>query len=141
VVEMAKVELSDFPTGIWDEGQHAALLSPAASLFQQALKFDPANPRARYRLGLIAMSHREFPIAVEHLQIAYLGDPYHRGVLKALGFSYIWNGQVDAALPLLSLIPESNQELANYSSWWREFNRPDLAAYADQYLELVESRQ
>jgi O-antigen ligase len=138
-VEMAKVELSDFPTGVWDEGQHVELLSRAETLFNRALSFEPANPRAHYRLGLIAMLKRDFSTAVGHLEIAHRGDPYHRGMLKALGLSYLWDGQVNAAMPLLSLIPESNQELAVYPWWWRSLNRPDLAAYAEQYLEMAES--
>lgn len=136
-VEMAKVELSDFPTGIWDEGQYADLLLSAESLFHRALAYDPANPGAHYRLGLIAMANRDFPTAVYHLEIAHRGAPYHRGTLKTLGFSYIWNGQIQAALSLLPRIPESNQEVAIYPWWWRELNRPDLAAYAEQYIEIV----
>ena len=140
-VEMAKVELSGFPTSIWDEGQHADLLSPAESLFKRALIYEPTNPGANYRLGLIAMIKRDFSDAVIHLQIAYVGDPYHRGILKTLGLSYIWNGQIEAAIPLLSLIPESDYEVENYTYWWSRLGRPDLAAYAEQYLALVESGQ
>jgi O-antigen ligase len=138
-VEMAKVELSNFPTGTWDEGQHVDLLFPAESLFNRALSYQPDNPQANYRLGLINMQNRDFSSAVAHLQIAYLGDPYHRGIIKALGLSYVWNGQIEGAIPLLSLIPESSQELSVYSWWWREQNRPDLAAQAQQYLTLAES--
>jgi hypothetical protein len=140
-VEMAKIELSDFPTGVWDEGQHADLLLPAESLFNQALIYEPANPSANYRLGLIAILKRDYPAAVSYLEIAHRGDPYHRGILKALGLSYLWNGQIDDAIPLLTLIPESNQELAIYPWWWREQNRQDLAAYAEEYLEMVGSGQ
>ena len=136
---MAKVELADFPTGSWDEGQPEDLYSPAEALFQRALTYEPANPRAHYRLGLIAMLKRDFPAAVNHLEIAYQGDPYHRGMIKALGLSYLWNGQIEASLPLLSLIPESNQEVEVYTWWWGEQNRPDLATNAEQYLELVGS--
>jgi len=138
---MAKVELSNFPTGLWDEGQHADLLSPAESYFNRALASNPANPVAHYRLGLIALLKRDFPNAVSHLEFAHRGNPDHRGMIKALGFSYIWNGQIEAALPLLALIPETKQEIANYPWWWRGLNRPDLAAYAEQYLEIVESGQ
>ena len=138
-VEMAKCELADFPTGIWDEGQHADLLSTAESLFERALKYEPVNPRTHYRLGLIAMVKRDFSSAVNHLEIAHQGDPYHRGMIKALGLSYLWNGQVEAAQPMLSLIPESNEEVEVYTWWWGEQNRPDLAANAEQYLQRVES--
>jgi O-antigen ligase len=136
-VKMAKVELSDFPTGFWDEGKRADLLSPAESLFNRAIIYEPANPSANYRLGLIAMLKRDYPTAISHLEIARINDPYHRGILKALGLSYIWNGQIEDAIPLLSLIPESNQELAIYPWWWREQNRQDLATYAEEYLKMV----
>jgi O-antigen ligase len=140
-VEMAKVELADFPTNIWDEGQHTTQLATAESLFYQALDYEPENPRAHYRLGLIALSKRDFPEAVEHLEMAHQGDPYHRGMLKALGLAYVWNGQVADAVPLLSLIPEARQELSIYPWWWQEHDRPDLAAYAQQYLAMVGTGQ
>ena len=140
-VEMAKVELSDFPTSSWDEGRRVDLLSPAESFFTRAVNNEPDNPGANYHLGLIAMAKRDYPIAISHLEIARINDPYHRGILKALGLSYIWNGQIDDAVPLLSLIPEANQELSIYPWWWRELDRPDLATYAEQYLKLVESGQ
>jgi O-antigen ligase len=140
-VEMAKVELAGFPSGTREEGQGADYLSLAKSKFQQALTFDPANPRAHYRLGLIALQKGDFTDAVDHLEIAHRGDPYHRGTIKALGLSYLWNGEVDAAKPVLSLLPESYKEIGIYSWWWEQQNRPDLAAYAKQYLSLVESGQ
>lgn len=139
-VEMAKVELSDFPTNTWDEGEHARWLSPAEALFEQALTIDPENPRAHYRLGLIAVMNRNYLTAISHLEKAYEGNSYHRGIIKALGLSYLWNGQVDKALPLLSLLPESNQELAVYSWWWGEQGRPDLAGFASEYVRLASSK-
>ena len=140
-VEMAKVQLADFPTGVWDEGQHVNQLFNAEALFNRALFYDPRNPSANYRLGLIAMLKKDFPTAVNHLEIAHLGDPYHRGIIKALGFSYLWNDQVEVAQPLLSLLPESNQEVNIYAWWWVQQNRPDLAAYAKQYLRLISAGQ
>jgi hypothetical protein len=87
------------------------------------------------------MSKGDFSTAVKHLEIAYQGDQYHRGVIKALGLSLLWNGQVGAALPLLSGLPETNQELSIYEWWWLGLNHPNLAAYAEQYLVLVGSGQ
>ena len=136
-VEMAKVQLADFPTGVWDEGQHVNQFFNAEALFNRALFYDPSNPNANYRLGLIAMLKKDFPTAVNHLVIAHLGNPYHRGIIKALGLSYLWNDQVEVAQPLLSLLPESNQEINIYAWWWAQQNRPDLAAYAKRYLRLI----
>ena len=50
-VEMAKIELSDFPTGRWDEGKRADLLSPAKSLFNQALYYEPRKSWCQLPLG------------------------------------------------------------------------------------------
>jgi len=135
-VEMAKVELSDFPTGLWDEGREADLLLHAESLFQKALAFDPVNPSANYRLGLIAMTNRDYATAIKRHEIAYLGNPNHRGIIKALGYSYLWHGQIDAAQLLLTKLPETEYEVGNYIYWWRVTNRPDLASNAEKYLEL-----
>ena len=140
-VEMAKVELADFPTGTWDEGQDTGLYSSAEALFLKAITQNPANPNAHYRLGLIAMVKRDFPTAVDHLERAHRGDPYHRGIIKAMGLSYLWNGEVNKAQTLLSRIPEARQEVGVYSWWWGEQNRNDLVAYAEQYLELAEPDQ
>ena len=137
---MAKVQLSDFPTSTWDECQPADYLAKAESLFNKALAYEAINPGPHYRLGLIAMLKCDFPTAISHLEIAYHGDPYHRGMLKALGLTYIWNGQIEAALPLLDIIPEANEEVGVYTWWWSEQNRLDLSAYAEQYLKEVESR-
>jgi O-antigen ligase len=138
-VKMAKIQLANFPTSTWDEGKQTNLLQPAESLFSQALVYDPTNPRAHYRLGLIALLNRDFTNAIYHLKIANRGDPYHRGIIKALGYSYLWDGQFVAARSFLSLLPESNQEIAVYSWWWGQQQRPDLSANAAQYLKLVEN--
>jgi O-antigen ligase len=140
-VGMAKIELSNFPTGFWDDGQQANLLSPVEVLFNKAVTYEPANPHAHYRLGLIAMLKRDFPTAVDQLEVAILSDPDHRGIIKALGYAYLWNGEYAAAHSLLSRIPESNQEIGIYTWWWSDQNRPDLAANAEQYLEQGGSEQ
>ncbi len=140
-VEMAKVELSDFPTGHWDEGREADLLLPAESLLQKALAFGPHNPSANYRLGLIAMTKRDYSTAIKRLEIAFAGDPNHRGIIKALGYSYLWQGQIYAAQHLLTKLPETEHEVGNYISWWRVYNRSDLASNAKKYLELANPKQ
>jgi lipopolysaccharide biosynthesis regulator YciM len=140
-VKMAKIELSDFPSGTWDSGQNVDLLFPAEALFRRALVYESSNPGANFRLGLIAMLKHDFSEAVNHLEIPYHGDPYHRGVIKVLGLAYVWKGQIEEASGLLTSIPEANQELGIYTWWWREQGRPDLAAFAEQYLALEESVQ
>jgi len=75
------------------------------------------------------------------MEIAHRGDPNHQWTIKALGLCYLWNGEVNKAQTLLSHIPEARQEVGVYSWWWGEQNRNDLAAYAEQYLGLVDPDQ
>jgi putative inorganic carbon (hco3(-)) transporter len=136
-VEMAKTQLKDFPTGRWDGGQQEHLLEPSKVHLKKAVEYEPGISGANYRLGLIAVAEHNFAGAVSHLETALRTDPNHRGIQKVLGYSYLWNGQIDAALPMLRPLPESEYELNNYVYWWRSLNRPDLAANAEQYLALT----
>ena len=140
-VEMSKIDLSDFPSGQWDEGQRISLLAPAKSRFKKAISYNPENSTAHYRLGLISMMKRDYSSAVNHLETAYKRDPFNRGVIKSLGLSYIWDGLPEKALPLLYQIPESNQEVSVYSWWWGEQGRPDLVMLAKEYLKMAGTGQ
>jgi O-antigen ligase len=134
---MARVELSDFPSGKWDEGQDLPALAPAEALFESALQDDRYNLTAHYRLGLITMLRRDFPAAQSQLEAAFILDSGHRGVRKALGYCYVWLGMYDRAANMLQAIPEAKQELAVYAWWWASQNRPDLAQRADQMVKAM----
>lgn len=140
---MARVELADFPTGKWDEGQNLGKLTTSETLFTRALHYNPWNRTANHRLGLIAMLRRDFPLAVSYLKAAYQADQNHRGIWKALGYSYVWTGQFDQAIALLTHIPEARQELEIYPWWWRTQGQDILASRAEtmakqlQALELL----
>jgi hypothetical protein len=142
-VEMARVELSNWPTDQWDDGRNVALLAPAEDLFNKSLVFNPNNVTAHFRLGLIAMLRRDYETAVAHLDRAYQIDPTNRGVLKTLGYSYVWVGDFDHALVNLRRFREARQEMNVYITWWNSQGRPDLSDYAAtmvEHLETVESR-
>ncbi|KAA3661572.1 MAG: hypothetical protein DWQ04_16050 [Chloroflexi bacterium] len=135
-VSMAKIELEWWPTGEWDTGDDVETLMPAAAYFEQALTYDPNNRTANHRLGLIAMLNRDYDTAVSFLETAYQADSDHRGIIKNLGYSYVWQGEFDKAMPLLAEIDESNQEMDEYSRWWGQQERPDLAYRAATMLQL-----
>jgi tetratricopeptide (TPR) repeat protein len=136
-VSMAKVELADFPKGRWDEGENLSLLVEAENYFGKALSIYPGNRTANHRLGMINMLKRDFPKAVAHLERAYTSDPAHMGILKAYGYSLVWNGQVEKASAILSEIPEARQELSVYSWWWDVQQRSDLAIGAKATLDYL----
>lgn len=131
-VQMAKVELANYPAAQWSEGEHLSQLAPAAVSFQRALAFQPDNQTANHRLGLISMTARDFEAATGYLQTAYEQDVENRGIIKNLGYSYLWNGDLEKSHAFLSRIPEAQHELDAYIWWWNDRQRPELADRASQ---------
>ncbi len=131
-VEMARIELSGFPTGKWDEGQNTERLAGLAAHFQHSLSSYAQNFTAHHRLGLIAMQTQDFRNASIHFEAAYAIDANHRGLIKVMGYNYVWSGQFEKATPLLNQIPEAKRELEVYTWWWGTQGREDLSNAAKQ---------
>ncbi len=138
-VEMARVELAEWPTGVWDDGSQVEQLARAEGLFSTALGIDPTNRTANHRMGLIRMLERDYDSAIGYLETAYAQDSEHRGIQKALGQSYAWTGQFDRAYVMLAPLPESGSEIGVYQWWWGTQGREDLASYAQAMSELLGS--
>lgn len=136
-VELARVQLSDFPSTEWDRPADAWQLALAQVWFEQALSLDPSNRTANHRLGLIALQRKDFTAAIRYLEAALRQDPGHRGVLKNLGYAYVWAGEYEQAQPLLAQVMEAKQELRTYVWWWQSQGRPDLAQNAEQMRQLL----
>jgi tetratricopeptide (TPR) repeat protein len=138
-IHMARVQLAGWPTQQWEDGSTLPGLSSAEALFQKSLTLNPHNRTANHRLGLIAMLRQDFSAAAHFLDTAYQANPQHRGVIKSLGYTLVWEGEIERASELLRMIPEATQELESYIYWWNSFDRPDLSARAlearDQLLE------
>jgi Flp pilus assembly protein TadD len=105
-------------------------LDTAVAHFETALTHDLFNPTAHYRLGLVAMQRQDFETAVAHFTVAEQTIPNHRGLRKALGYSYAWLGDVETAVDYLRAKEEVPQELDTYVWWWQNQERPDLARQA-----------
>ena len=137
-IQMARVELFDFPTGQWEDDRVVFALSPAEKLFNQTLQFSPDNLTANYRLGLIALLEQDTHKAIGYLEKANQVAADHRGVVKNLGYSYVWGGYFDKADYLLSFIPEARNELDAFESWWGSQGRGDLAEKAAQMIRIMD---
>jgi hypothetical protein len=137
-VEMARTELAGWPRNAWDDGRHLERLAPASDLFQRALSSNPENRTAQHRLGAIAMLQRKYDDAVFHLEAAYEQDEEHRGIVKSLGYSYVWAGHQDEAVTLLAKIPEARDEMDVYTWWWSLQGRDDLAAKAGRLVSRLD---
>ncbi|WP_420643973.1 O-antigen ligase family protein [Candidatus Leptofilum sp.] len=140
-LELARVELMDWPTNQWDNGENLERFEPAIARFEQALMVDPQNRTANHRLGVIALVKRDFGTAVSYLERAHEQNQNYRGIVKSLGYGYVWHGQPDEAEQTLMVIPEARTEMNIYSSWWERQNRPDLAAKANEILIELGNRQ
>jgi O-antigen ligase len=138
-VEMSQIELDEhWPTNQWQGDSKVAQMAGAESRFNKALTLNNSNVTALFRLGLIALARQDFNSAAGYLSAAYLENPEHRGVQKALGYSALWNGDLQTAEELLSTLPESKQELDAYIYHWQVLGEPELSERA---LELLQSLQ
>jgi putative inorganic carbon (HCO3(-)) transporter len=118
-----------------DDGTRQQTLDRAVHYYERALEMNKGQPAAHWRLGLIDLNADRFPQAIEHLETARAALPDHRGVQKALGYAYLWDGQIARAEELLRPLDEVYQELGTWR-WWRgEQGQNQLADYAQQ-LEL-----
>jgi predicted Zn-dependent protease len=83
------------------------------------------------------MLRRNYPTAIVYLSRAYEKEPNDRGVVKALGLSYVWNAQYEMAIPLLEQIPEAGEEMGVYRWYWWTKGQEDLASKANTLLSLL----
>lgn len=116
-VRMAQIELHGWP----DKERGWRIIEYPDELvhgFTTSLQLDPEQVTAHYRLGLIMMGRKEYRLAIQHLEDAYTSKPEHRGVVKNLGYAYVWDGNLTAAVGLLEEIPEAGEELSIYEWWW-----------------------
>jgi hypothetical protein len=136
-IQMSRAELKDFPINRWVGPEMIPDLEIAEISLHKALQYNPKNLTANYRLGLISMIHQDYKTAIGYLETANMGMPAHRGVIKSLGYSYVWIGEMKIAQTYLAQIPETKDELDVYVWWWGTQGRSDLSGNASLALEKL----
>ena len=136
-VQMAKLELADWPTGQWNEISNPLPYREVEESFRKALSNQADNRTANQRLGVILMAEQNFQDAASYLERSHFSAPGHRGIKKSLGYCYTWLGRFDEAKPLLVQIPEAQAEMDTYSWWWQTQGRDDLAGNAAIMSKLL----
>ena len=136
-VQMSRTELSNFPSGQWATVEMVPQLKLAEASLRSALLYNPENQTANYRLGMISLLRQDFRPAVKNLVKAYHQAPEHRGIIKNLGYSYAWLGDIDKARFYLDGIPEAHSELEVYVWWWDTQGRQDLSANASRLATQI----
>jgi hypothetical protein len=139
-VQLSQVELAGFPERGWTGSEIVPHLAVAKKTLHTSLRFDPENRTANQRLGLILTFSQDFESACKHLETANIVTPDHRGIVKSLGYCYVWMGNIEKAAPFLARIPEVREELDVYIWWWETQGRPDLSQYALLALHTIEAQ-
>ncbi|MFK7803642.1 MAG: O-antigen ligase family protein [Anaerolineae bacterium] len=129
-IEMAKIQLAEWPTGEWSRGESTEALQKVIPTFETALEQNRQNTSAHFRLGLIALDRHDFPAAAVHLAEAQKTNQSHIGIQKNLGYAYLWSSDFDKAKTQLQSLENIQNELDAYRWWWQELNRPDLSDIA-----------
>ena len=88
---------------------------------------------------MISMLRQNYTAASTYLESAQAQAPDHRGIIKSLGYCYVWLGDFEDAQLLLDKIPEAKNELDVYVWWWGTQGRPDLAEKASTMASRLES--
>lgn len=138
-VEMAKLELTNYPCENWIEGRSMNSLMCSSNQFQAALVNNPRQRTANHRMGLIAKDRGDYAGAIKFLETAHQVDPAHLGIRKELGYAYVWSGNFESAYPLISDLPEAASEMEGYRFWWTQQGNISLAANADHMLSYLKS--
>jgi O-antigen ligase len=136
MIEMAKVELADWPQQLAENQVYLdGTIKAAENRLKTALEFDSGNRTANYLLGRIAVERRDFDTAIQYLEKAYSHDQRYYGIRKNLGYSYVFAGQIDAAHILLEHVNEAKEDMRLYNWWWGIQGRNDLAMFAMQFVD------
>jgi O-antigen ligase len=110
----------------------------AVAYFQRALETNPDQPVANFRLGLIALDQYDFETALVYLERAYAQEPTDQGILKALGYAYLWTGELDLAEERFREVDFNSglvDEFSYWHWWWGTQDRDDLATYSGEMAQ------
>ena len=114
----------------------------AKNYFNQALAVNSQNATAHRRLGMIALSASDFETAISHLEQAFWQEPANQATLKALGYAYLWTGQIDSAQQLLEQVDFQTgliQELEYWQWQWGVREQDVQVEYTTEMLERLKS--
>jgi len=127
-----------------DDEARKLITARSVAYFERALDLDPSQPVANRRLGMIALEREDFETATTHLERAFAQEPRNQATLKALGYAYLWTGQLDSAEELFQQVDFQSRlvgELRYWHRWWETRDRPKLSTYAAQMAQRLLVKQ
>lgn len=121
-----------------DPTSRQALLQDARRWTEYGLTIAPDTPAVLKARGLLEYTLGNYEQAADVLQRAIPELPEDQATIKALGYTRIWSGQIEAGAQLLGTLDraaEIPQELMRWEQYWIEHGRGDLAAHARAALQ------
>jgi tetratricopeptide (TPR) repeat protein len=143
VLTQTKAELSLYRWPIWpiqDElrRQGAVDLSVAIAYYGSALALDPNNATAHRRLGQIALSQGNYPLALDHLNQAYKVEPGRQSIHRLLGEVYAVTGDVARATMLWQSIHIVSGQIDDRLWWYGYLDAQQKVQWIQQTLTGVQ---
>ncbi|NOK59488.1 MAG: polymerase [Chloroflexi bacterium AL-W] len=120
--------------------QRQELYDNAISWTERGLRIAPESILLQKRRGSLALQQDDFTTAIQHLEPVHQRIPDDQATRKALGYAYIWDGQIEAGvqtLAKLDRLTEIHSELEVWPVAWEERGRPDLADQSQQAAALL----
>jgi len=124
------------------QDERAVLMAESITWINYGLHLAPGSPLVQKRLGMLALGQGDYPRAIAALERARVVLGADQATRKALGLAYVWNGQPLHGARLLAQLDngaEIREELETWPYTWEERGRSDLAAYARQAAQALDT--
>jgi hypothetical protein len=137
-VRQSRAELGVYSWPKWpiqDAVRREVDLSQSIADFERALEYDPGNPTANRRLGLIELSLGEYEDALAHLQTAYRNEPSSVPTRQLLGEALVVNGRLEEGRALWAGLGNELDQLNNRIFWYEHIGEAERAEWLRQAAE------
>jgi hypothetical protein len=134
-VHQSQAELSLYSWPEWpiqDAVRRSVDLRRPVAEFEQALAWDPANPTAHRRLGMIELSLGEYETALANLQAAFRREAGSQTTRQLLGEALIANGQIEQGRALWSTVSNAQMQLDIRVFWYEYIGDTERSAWMQQ---------
>lgn len=137
-LDQTRQELSVYTWPEWpvqDEVRRTVDLTKATAWYEKALAYDPNNPTANRRLGMIALSRGDYTAALKYLEVAYKGTPGDNATRQLLGEAYIANGRLDEGAALWSGVNNGQSQLVLRAFWYEHIGDKERMEWMKQAIK------
>jgi hypothetical protein len=134
-VHQSQAELSIYAWPEWpiqDALRREVDLDRPVTEFERALSYDPHNPTANRRLGMIELSLGEYGDALAHLEAAYAAEPWSVTTRQLYGEALIVNGRLEEGQALWSGVSNEQGQLDGRVFWYQHIGDAQRAQWLRQ---------